>query len=425
MKKIAILTASFPYLPGEQFLEDEIFYWGKRSCSDVDVFLLPFSVSGSPRSIPDGIKIDLSMSQKRTLIDKMHYAIRAFFCKDLYRELVYLCSLKKLTPRTFFEALRSVAITLCAQKGLNLFFSRHGVIDVSYCYWNGAQAYASILNKRSGKIKKVISRAHGFDLYEERRLKSYMPLKRNFIKELDAVYAICQQGKDYMEYVYKMHPEKVLVSRLGVPLPCGLAQPSSDGCLNVVSVSFCVPVKRIDKIIKALSYVSNWRKNLKIKWTHIGDGPLLPDLKLLAQEVFFEKNIKFNFLGSLPNSQVRSFFLNEPTDLFLNSSEAEGIPVSIMEAMACGIPAIAPDVGGISELIPLEFETMLPGKFEPKELALLIDKTLLKSKDGIFRSAFKKEIKSKFNADVNYMEFVGDIYGYLGHLSKNSSNWQG
>ncbi|MCF4113145.1 MULTISPECIES: glycosyltransferase [Dethiosulfovibrio] len=413
MKRVVVLTSSFPYLPGEQFLEDEMPYWGNKVSSDLEVFLMPFHVSDYPRSVPDGIKIDLSMSKKTTVIEKAYFLMKSFFCKIFYQELCYLFRSKKLTFVTVFVALRSVAIVLYAKRALDLFFCKHGIIDVAYCYWNDVQAYASVLNKRSAKIKKIVSRAHGFDLYEERRRRRYMPLKRQFLKDLDIIYAISQEGKKYMEDVYGVPSDIIMISRLGVPVTSGIAQSSPNGYLNIVSVSSCSSIKRIDKIIEALSLFSSWHDNLKIRWSHIGEGPLLNDLKILSKEVLSDKNIEYKFWGFLPNNQVKSFFLAEPVDLFINSSESEGVPVSIMEAMACGVPAIAPNIGGISELIPSEFDTMLPGSFESTELALLIERLLVKFKEEELRFAFKKQVIRKFEASENYVNFVNSVLSII------------
>ena len=56
-------------------------------------------------------------------------------------------------------------------------------------------------------------------------------------------------------------------------------------------------------------------------------------------------------MGSLSAAEVLRVYEDAPFDVFINTSQKEGVPVSIMEAMRCGIPVIAPAVGGIPELI--------------------------------------------------------------------------
>lgn len=61
--------------------------------------------------------------------------------------------------------------------------------------------------------------------------------------------------------------------------------------------------------------------------------------------------ITYRFLGARTNVQVCDYYKDNAVDLFVNMSESEGLPVSIMEAMSYGVPVIAPDVGGISEIV--------------------------------------------------------------------------
>lgn len=67
------------------------------------------------------------------------------------------------------------------------------------------------------------------------------------------------------------------------------------------------------------------------------------------EEIFIQEivNVAYNFVEYLNNEEVYTFYRNNRVDVFLNVSESEGVPVSIMEAMSCHIPTIAPDVGGM------------------------------------------------------------------------------
>jgi glycosyltransferase involved in cell wall biosynthesis len=59
----------------------------------------------------------------------------------------------------------------------------------------------------------------------------------------------------------------------------------------------------------------------------------------------------FEFLGYLSNEKVLDVYFQYDVDFFINLSDSEGIPVSIMEAMSIGIPVIARDVGGTREIV--------------------------------------------------------------------------
>lgn len=56
-------------------------------------------------------------------------------------------------------------------------------------------------------------------------------------------------------------------------------------------------------------------------------------------------------MGFIPNENVQEFYATHTVGAFLNVSESEGVPVSIMEAQSYGIPVIATDVGGTAEIV--------------------------------------------------------------------------
>src|SRR5690606_27399675 len=84
----------------------------------------------------------------------------------------------------------------------------------------------------------------------------------------------------------------------------------------------------------------------------IGFGPMENELRELAKNKLGKKsNIQFEFTGRMNNPDLLEFYRKNPANVFINVSESEGIPVTIMEAMSFGIPVIATDVGGVREIV--------------------------------------------------------------------------
>lgn len=79
----------------------------------------------------------------------------------------------------------------------------------------------------------------------------------------------------------------------------------------------------------------------------VGDGPDAAALKSMAQGMGIANRIVF--AGYAGQEEVREHLLQ--SDIFVLPSFAEGVPVSLMEAMACGVPVIATYVGGVAELV--------------------------------------------------------------------------
>ena len=106
------------------------------------------------------------------------------------------------------------------------------------------------------------------------------------------------------------------------------------------------------------------------------------------------------------NQDVYKLYQNNKIDVFINSSENEGVPVSIMEAMSCYIPIIAPNVGGISELIQDNYNgKLLSEKCTISELSTAITQiSFFKSSE--VRDNARKQYEDKYNASKNYNEFI-------------------
>lgn len=404
---IAMLTNAYPYYPGEQFIEDEIAFWADKPSASVTV--LPAVAAGEPRAIPDGVAIDLGMAGG-TKAGRFWSVLLAMFSSIFRRELIHLWRSRKLGVYTALRAVLHTSKVLEQAKLLERYVKTHGRIDVAYCYWNETQSYAAVLAKARGSVRKVVSRAHGFDLYEERRKHEYMPLKRQFIHDYDRIFALSEEGRSYLEERYCAPSESIEISSLGVPLTNTLSQPSPAGSLHVVSVSFCVPVKRLDRIIEALRLFAIQHDQIKTTWTHIGAGPLFEQIRELASARLSDiGNLSFEFLGDVPNHAVKTYYLDTPVDLFINTSESEGMGVSIMEAMSAGVPALAPDVGGVSCLVSNECGALLSSRPSTQEIAAAIGRVALEDEGHTLRLNARKVIEARFDSVGSYTNFVSNV----------------
>ena len=79
----------------------------------------------------------------------------------------------------------------------------------------------------------------------------------------------------------------------------------------------------------------------------VGDGVCRAELQALHSELGLGSTVEF--AGPQEQGQVLAWW--QRADIAVLTSENEGMPVSLMEAAACGVPAVAPAVGGIPELV--------------------------------------------------------------------------
>ena len=405
--RIAILTNAYPYLPGEQFIEDEIGYWAAHD--DISVTLLPALAAGKPRPVPARVAVGLDMAGTIGA-GRLWFMLVALCSAIFWRELGYLRQSRKIHPRTVARALLHTSKALEQAAQLQRHAKAHGRIDVAYCYWNDTQACAAVLARETGAVRKVVSRVHGFDLYEARRDHGYMPLKRQFIATFDAIFALSHEARAYLQRTYGAPPENIRISPLGVPLAGALARPSRAGFLYVMSVSSCLRVKRLDRMVDALRLLADRHRNIRMTWTHVGGGPLLEETMALARlKLAGLDNLDFRFTGELPHHAVKARYLDAPVDMLVNTSESEGVPVSLMEAMSAGVPVVAPDVGGISSLVSGRCGVLLSPHPDAREIADAMDRVAFADGHDRLRANARQAIEAGFDAARNYRDFVASV----------------
>jgi len=167
-------------------------------------------------------------------------------------------------------------------------------------------------------------------------------------------------------------------------------------------------------IIEALSKIND----IPLKWVHFGDGPLSTELYDLAERIL-PPNISWKFMGHIPNQELLQWYRENPVSVFINVSETEGIPVSIMEAMSFGIPVIATNVGGTGEIVREVFDGMLVSAegshTEVSEVLIRLSK--LSSNELIkVTMTLKNSWTENCNAKMNYISFT-DMLLNLGNFT--------
>ncbi|KAB2970377.1 glycosyltransferase family 4 protein [Zoogloea sp.] len=96
-----------------------------------------------------------------------------------------------------------------------------------------------------------------------------------------------------------------------------------------------------------------------------GSGPLEADLKALAERLGVAAQVRFT--GRLDRDQMAALY--QDADLSLNPSRVDNMPVSVLEALASGVPVVSTDVGGIPYLVRHEHTAMLVPRDEPEAMA--------------------------------------------------------
>jgi len=280
---------------------------------------------------------------------------------------------------------------------------------VFYSYWFHKSALLLGILKDRKYISKFVSRAHSVDLYHNDwgiidRVTMVPPFKMFKIKQVDQLYPVSQHGANYLKSRLTQYAKKIKCSYLGVPGPLKPNIKEISGSFHVVTCSHLVPNKRMHVLARALGKLEG-----KVKWTHFGDGSMRNQVEEIVKS--FSANITAELKGNVSNKEILSFYIDKEIDLFVNLSIVEGLPVSIMEAMASGLPILATAIYGTPEAVEHGVNGFLLSKdFSPEQLVQQLDfcmKNRLRLKDMGTES--RRIWNERFNAEKNYTHFASEL----------------
>ena len=218
---------------------------------------------------------------------------------------------------------------------------------VFYSFWSTTFHLAAVMEKKKYPNLKIVSRLHGFDLYDERCSGMRQPFKRYLDLNSDKLLFASDYGLEYYVNRFSCEKKKCKICHIGIRGVCHNGRHCENNTFYLVSCSNVINLKRVDLIIKALARI----KDIPIHWTHFGDGEELLKIKK-ESELFLPENVEANFKGYVSNDYIQKYYLRYPADCFITTSSTEGgCPVSIMEAMSAYVPIIGTAVGGISSMI--------------------------------------------------------------------------
>lgn len=370
------------------------------------VVLVPRFALGNLLFVPDGVEVEKSFSASSTFQRRLLNIFKAFFSLDFRQDIwshlplslspVYLKRLFSFLTKAFLT--RDWILEWLSTQNIN------PAETIFYTFWFDEIAMGVALAKERVPLLRLVSRAHGYDLYEE--IYGVWHCRSHAISLLDGLFPDSHIGVDYLKQKYPQYVEKYQAALLGVPNPGGVASPSTDGVLRVVSCSILSPVKRVDLLFAAIIAAGKMRPDQKIEWIHYGDGE---DRQRYVERaaVEFPPNVCGSFPGYQTQRDLIKNYLSQPVDVFINVSSTEGTPVAIMEAVSCGIPVIATAVGGNVEIVSEKNGFLLGENPTPNQVAKVLLQVCDQCENMLQkRQASQKVWLEKYNETTNYEAFI-------------------
>ena len=365
-KTLIIATYSYPFSTGEQFLELEL---KVLSAYFEEIILLPKMVIGNKRKLPAAninVFIAETHSTKKTFKLTNIFSVLFIFMVEFYKTKHKLIYLKKM--RYYISYLKNAFVSA---NDLYNQLAIHHPNAIYYTYWFDEITLQFSILKNQDKLKTILTRAHGGDVYEYQHQETdYIFPYRNFqMKTLNNISVVSNNGAQHIISDYYQQKNKVTVNHLACE-SFGLKNQLKSSIFTIVSCSTFYSYKRIPYLIETLK-----RCTQSINWIHIGDEGDEKEIALALVKQF-PKHIKFEFKGFMNHTDIKELYNKQPINLFINVSKSEGMPVTLMEAISCGIPILATNVGGVSDIANEQTGIIIDVKTTSSELAVLLDEII-------------------------------------------------
>jgi len=205
---------------------------------------------------------------------------------------------------------------------------------------------------------------------------AYRLLKRQAsARFMNTIICVSKGVRDALSRDYRFPESKTVIVHNGVGLP-DLKQCQNDGTavrnrlgigpdeFLLVCVARLSEQKRIDILLQALAKLM--RDGVPCKCVIVGDGPLRGELTQQALELGLTGRVFFQGF----QQETQSYF--QAGNAFILSSDREGLPIAVLEAMSFGLPSIVTNVGGNAEAITDRVHGLVVPAGAPDDLAAAV-----------------------------------------------------
>jgi N-acetyl-alpha-D-glucosaminyl L-malate synthase BshA len=265
-----------------------------------------------------------------------------FLNENLFYHEVNLRSYPLFEYAPYELALASKMVSVVQNEKLDLLHVHYAIPHASAAYM------AKQILKTQGITIPVVTTLHGTDITLVGKDASYEPVVTFSINQSDGVTAVSEDLRRETYESFKITNEIEVIPNF-IDLEKFKKQKKDhfkkaicpNGESLIVHISNFRRVKRVGDVIRIFA---NIHKEIPAKLLMIGDGPERPKAETLCRQIGIVDDVRF--LGKLEAvEEVLSV-----ADLFLMPSEKESFGLAALEAMACEVPVISSDTGGLPEL---------------------------------------------------------------------------
>ncbi|MFB3926344.1 MAG: glycosyltransferase [Syntrophales bacterium] len=283
---------------------------------------------------------------------------------------------------------------------------RRGYYDIVHTH-NEAGAIYGVPAAVLSNVKNIVHTEHGKEP-SYRNKRRLCLAEKCLLRMVDRIVTVSKNLKDYMAASMNMEPDCIRVILNGIDISKFSGRDrrtqmrKSLGIANedfvIGTISRIVPLKNHEFLLNIFKELRNHVPGIRL--VIVGDGPLRDDIEKSALDKGIGRSVYF--LGERRDTpELLSLF-----DLFMLPSFTEGVSLTLLEAMAAGVPVIASDVGGNSEVIEKGISGILirldnPAKWIEETVRLIRKK---EERMEISSSAVQS-VKKRFGVEIMIAEY--------------------
>ena len=306
---------------------------------------------------------------------------------------------------------------------------RLGPRAVFYAHWAAPSGFIAALAARRGR-RPLVVHCHGSDIHTApERGAAVAASIRYAVRRADQLIAVSRPIQSTLRTRYGVGEERVHLIPCGVDTGRfhpgdrerarrGLGLPSAG--TRLIYVGDLIPDKGVLLLLEASAELLRTGADLHI--TLVGAGPLSETLRDRAAQLGIAD--RFVLLGPQPNERIPE--LLRASDALVLPSASEGSPVSIIEALAAGLPVLATRVGGIPDLVADGREGFLVPPGDARALAEALRRFLALDAGG--REALRRAVlarRGRFDIDAQAAQVRGIIEAASLSPRRRSPGWRG
>ena len=228
-----------------------------------------------------------------------------------------------------------------------------------------------------------------------------------FLLRIEFVNAVSHEAFLYLRHIYCVKKKKAAFIPNGIDINLFKRfreEPITRASLGLDSDDIIVgnvgnfrKEKNQKLLVRAVSIIKDTGTDIPIKAIFVGDGPYRAEVQSLATELGLREDVIF--LGTRTDvPRLYSIF-----DIYCLPSRFEGLPLTLLEAMAAGVPVIGTDVLGIREIIRNNENGILVTDNSPQQLAVAILNLAKNAKSKTFLSENGFQLVSKHYSLENFV----------------------